>query len=215
MRSCPPSPAFPHLSPPGGALTCRASSPAAARRRRAGLQPLGGCLSPAALRSPPVGPPATSRGHQQRLWLPCAQLWGQWPVRDRAWVLSPGNPAREKEGPGIINWGSRRQHPVHLPGRCRWRPRHPRPRRPSVSSLGPFRSHQSSHAPQILPDKRAGSRGSPGWHQGEMLGGTKGTRDSLLPQLSARAPLSHSARLLRDRRPGPAVPQGCTPAPRD
>lgn len=92
LRSRPPPP----LSPPGGALTCRASSPAAARRRRAGLQPLGGGLSRAAVRSPPVGPPAASRRHQQRLWLPRAQLWGQWPVRGRAQVLSPGDPEGER-----------------------------------------------------------------------------------------------------------------------
>lgn len=91
----------------------------------------------------------------------------------------PGEP-RGRAEPGLPSWGSRRQHPVHLPGRWRWRLRHPRPRRPSVSSLGSFRSHRWLHAPQTLPDRRVGSQGS-----------------------------------LRDRRPGPAAPQGCTPAPRD
>lgn len=80
----------------------------------------------------------------------------------------PGEP-RGRAEPGLPSWGSRRQHPVHLPGRWRWRLRHPRPRRPSVSSLGSFRSHRWLHAPQTLPDRRVGSQGSPGWHQGEML----------------------------------------------
>lgn len=100
---------------------------------------------------------------------------------------------------------------MHLPGRWRWRPRHPRPRRPSVSSLGPFRSYRWFHALQTLPDRRAGSRGSPGWHQGKML------HDQGLspPPALAREPLSHSPLLLRDRHPGPAAPRGCTTAPRD
>lgn len=224
-------------SPPARALTGRASSPAASRRRRAVLQFLGGRLSPASVGSPPVAPSAASRRHQQRLWLPRAQLRGQWPVKGRARGLR--NPSTPDSGTQTERgaWDPNAQlgieatsilptpPPVHLPGRCRWHPRHPRPRRPSVSSLGPFRSHPLPHAlrwPKTLPDRRAGSQGCPERHQGGNLR-DQGTllpvllsrQQGRLPQPSARARLSHRLRLLRDRRPRPAAPQGCTTAPLD